>query len=137
MISTGGAGGSAGSAGIAGGASGDGWCERRGRCERCERRRAGGAGGASGGSGGATQACSEMPVRTGPPAGKEAWRTDPLDTRFPFEGHWMGVFSSNPIRIGDVSLADFDHDGDLDFASGQRQDTPGGGEMLWWELLRA
>jgi hypothetical protein len=108
-VSAGGAGGSAGSAGIAGGASG------------------------TGGAGGRAQACSEMPVRTGPPAGKEVWRYDPLDARFPFEGHWMGVFSNNPIRIGDVSLADFDRDGDLDFASGQRQDTPGGGEMLWWE----
>ncbi len=95
--------------------------------------RGGAAGGAGGGTGGALAACSEMPIRTAPPAGKQAWRYDPMDTRFPFEGHWMGEFSANPIRIGDVSLADFDRDGDLDFASGQRQDTPGGGQMIWWE----
>jgi hypothetical protein len=72
-------------------------------------------------------------VRAAPPAGKEAWRYEPMDMRFPFEGHWMGEFSANPLRIGETSFADIDRDGDLDFASGQRQDTPGGGQMIWWE----
>jgi FG-GAP-like repeat/FG-GAP repeat len=92
----------------------------------------GGRGGtAGGGNTGALASCSQTPVRTAPPAGKETWRYDPIDTRFPFEGHWMGVFSADPRYIGDVSLADFDKDGDLDFASGQRQDVGGG--MIWWE----
>ena len=149
-ISTGGAGGSAGSAGgsaggVGGGAGSAGRAGSAGGSAGVAGAASGGRGGAAGasggrggaggaaGAGGALEACSEMPVRTAPPAGKEAWRYDPLDTRFPFEGHWMGVFSGNPIRIGDVSLADFDRDGDLDFASGQRQDTPNGGQMMWWE----
>ncbi|MES1205129.1 MAG: VCBS repeat-containing protein [Pseudomonadota bacterium] len=96
----------------------------------------GGAGPGGGGNGGAAGApapatCSQMPVRTAPIAGKESFRYDPVDTRFPFGGHWMGVFSPDPRYIGDVALADFDKDGDLDFASGQRQDVGGG--MIWWE----
>jgi hypothetical protein len=70
-------------------------------------------------------------LRTGPPPGKEAFRQDPIDERFPFSTHWMGEFSSDPRYIGMTSLADLDHDGDLDFASGQREDLPGG--MVWWE----
>jgi hypothetical protein len=130
-----GRGGTTGGAGASGrgGASGGGGASGRGGASGSGGRAGGGTGGALGGSGGALAACSEMPIRTAPPAGKEAWRYEPIDTRFPFEGHWMGEFSANPIRIGDVSLADFDRDGDLDFASGQRQDTPGGGQMIWWE----
>jgi hypothetical protein len=91
----------------------------------------GGGRAATGGAGVALAACSEMPIRLAPPAGKEAFRYDPIDTRFPFAGHWMGVFSGDPRFIGEVSLADFDHDGDLDFASGQGGNLPG--LMIWWE----
>jgi hypothetical protein len=70
-------------------------------------------------------------LRTGPPAGKEAFRTDPIDDRFPFASHWMGVFSDDPRYVSMTSLSDLDHDGDLDFATGQRHDLGGG--MVWWE----
>jgi hypothetical protein len=75
--------------------------------------------------------CSDTVLRTGPPPGKELFHQEPIDTRFPFSTHWIGEFSSDPRYIGMTSLADLDHDGDLDFASGQRQDLPGG--MVWWE----
>jgi FG-GAP-like repeat len=92
----------------------------------------GGRGGSgTGGAGGAGAVCSEMPMRTAPPAGKEAFRYAPIDARFPFAGHWMGVFSADPRFIGEISLADFDNDGDLDFASGQGGNLPG--LMIWWE----
>lgn len=72
--------------------------------------------------------CSDATLRTGPPAGKEALKTEPTDAKFPFSTHWMGRFSENPAAVGITGMADFDHDGDLDFASGQR-----GGGMQWWE----
>jgi hypothetical protein len=72
--------------------------------------------------------CSDATLRTGPPAGKENLKTDPIDTKFPFSTHWMGRFNENPAAVGITGMADFDNDGDLDFASGQR-----GGEMQWWE----
>jgi hypothetical protein len=81
-------------------------------------------------------ACSDAVLRTSPPAGKEAFRTNPVDARFPFSQHWVGVFSDDPADqansyISMTSLSDVDHDGDLDFASGQRHDVGGG--MIWWE----
>ena len=80
--------------------------------------------------------CSENPVRTAPPSGKETFRTEPIDDRFPFGQHWMGVFSDSAAAeatryISMTSLADLDHDGDLDFATGQRHDVGGG--LVWWE----
>jgi hypothetical protein len=72
--------------------------------------------------------CSDPTPRTGPPAGKEFLKADPIDTPFPFSTHWMGRFSDNPSAVGITGMADYDHDGDLDFSSGQR-----GGPMFWWE----
>ena len=66
--------------------------------------------------------------RTRPPAGKERLGAAPIDTKFPFSTHWMGRFSDNPSAVGITGMADYDHDGDLDFSSGQR-----GGPMFWWE----
>jgi hypothetical protein len=88
------------------------------------------AAGAGGGSGGMRPAasCSDAVLRTGPPAGKEALKTEASDAKFPFSTHWMGRFNENPAAVGITGMADFDHDGDLDFASGQR-----GGQMQWWE----
>jgi len=100
---------------------------------------AGGSGGSSGAAGSAGTAggagldggCSETVLRTGPPAGRESYRTDPIDDRFPFASHWVGEFSSDPVAVGMTSLADLDQDGDLDFGLGQRQDRDGG--MAWFE----
>jgi hypothetical protein len=72
--------------------------------------------------------CTDAVLRTAPPPGKEALKADPIDTKFPFSTHWMGRFSANPVAVGMTGMADFDHDGDLDFAAGQR-----GGPMYWWE----
>ncbi|MEO8213771.1 MAG: VCBS repeat-containing protein, partial [Myxococcales bacterium] len=92
----------------------------------------GGSGVAGAGAGGTTAGtCSDAVLRTAPPAGKEAFKADPIDMKFPFSSHWMGVFSADPRFIGMTSFADFDHDGDLDFASGQREDVGGG--VVWWE----
>ena len=93
---------------------------------------AGNPGGSSGSAGSAgmppASSCSDAELRTAPPAGKEALKTDPIDAKFPFSTHWVGRFSDNPAAVGITGMADFDHDGDLDFASGQR-----GGPMQWWE----
>lgn len=75
--------------------------------------------------------CSEQTLRTGPPPGKELFRTAAVDDVFPFEQHYMGTFSDDPRYVSMTSLTDIDNDGDLDFASGQRQDLGGG--MVWWE----
>jgi hypothetical protein len=72
--------------------------------------------------------CTDTVLRTAPPAGKEFLKAGPIDNKFPFSTHWMGRFSANPAAVGITGMADFDHDGDLDFASGQR-----GGDMDWWE----
>ena len=90
----------------------------------------GSAGAGEAGSGGMRPAstCTDAVLRTLPPPGKEALKTDPIDAKFPFSTHWMGRFSDNPAAVGITGMADFDHDGDLDFASGQR-----GGPMQWWE----
>lgn len=90
-----------------------------------------GANGTAGSAGKPASDCSEMPVRTQAPAGKEAFVFAPQDQKFPFSGHWVGVFSDDPRYIGATTLGDFDHDGDLDFADGQREDVGGG--ALWWE----
>ena len=98
----------------------------------------GGAGGSSGSAGTSAGSagkpasdCSENSLRTQAPAGKEAFDYEPQDQKFPFSGHWVGVFSDDPRYIGATTLGDFDHDGDLDFADGQREDVGGG--ALWWE----
>jgi hypothetical protein len=119
---TSGAGG--GTGGIAGGAGGT----------------SGGTSGGGGGSGGAKYeglypngSCSEQDLRTGPPAGKEIFKADPIDTKFPFSAHWIGPWPANtePKLMGQTVMADLDDDGDLDFAAGQRDVLPGG--MYWWE----
>lgn len=105
----------------------------------------GGAGGTtlggSAGSGGAPYegsypkgSCSEQDLRTAPPAGKEAFKADPVDTKFPFSKHWMGPWPANtePVMMGQTVMADLDDDGDLDFAAGQRDSFAAGG-MWWWE----
>jgi hypothetical protein len=75
-----------------------------------------------------TPTCSDATLRTGPPPGKEGLKTEPIDDEFPFSTHWMGRFNDDPAAVGITGMADFDDDGDLDFASGQR-----GGQMQWWE----
>lgn len=102
-----------------------------------------GMGGRAAGVGGATPApgsCSEATLRTGPPPGKEAFRTEPISMKFPFSTHWVGIFSDDVVYeansyISMTSLSDIDGDGDLDFASGQRHDVGGG--MVWWEHCSA
>lgn len=91
----------------------------------------GGSGGVSGGAGGGgnpNAGCSDAVLRTEPPAGKEALKAAPIDNKFPFSSHWMATFSANPSAVGITGMADFDNDGDLDFAAGQR-----GGEEQWYE----
>jgi hypothetical protein len=77
--------------------------------------------------------CSEQTLRTEPEAGKEIFKADPIDTKFPFSSHWMGAWPADtePKLMGQTVLADLDDDGDLDFAAGQRDVLPGG--MWWWE----
>lgn len=75
-----------------------------------------------------TPTCTDATLRTGPPQGKEGLKTNPIDDKFPFSSHWVGRFSDDPTAVGITGMADFDHDGDLDFAAGQR-----GGPMKWWE----
>ncbi|HKQ69487.1 MAG TPA: VCBS repeat-containing protein [Polyangiaceae bacterium] len=76
--------------------------------------------------------CSEMPARTGPPAGKEAFQilTSP-DAHFPFTKHWVGIFSDDPRFVSSASLTDLDNDGDLDFAIAQQHRLTGGAN--WYE----
>jgi hypothetical protein len=65
----------------------------------------------------------------------------PIDTKFPFSTHWMGMFADNPANahcISMTSLTDLDKDGDLDFADGQRDvacsgQTNPNAPMIWWE----
>jgi hypothetical protein len=75
--------------------------------------------------------CSESPLRTAPPPEFVSFATGPIDERFPFSQHFMGEFGRDPRFVSMTSTADFDRDGDLDFASGQRHDLGGG--ILWWE----
>jgi hypothetical protein len=100
----------------------------------------GGAIGGSAGSGGAPYkglyengSCSESNLRTAPPPGAESFKQAPINTKFPFSSHWMGPWGANtePKLMGQTAMADFDDDGDLDFAAGQRDVLPGG--MYWWE----
>jgi hypothetical protein len=107
----------------------------------------GGSGGApaadagpSGGAGGTgpmnPAACSESGPGAMPVAGFAA--APPMDMRFPFSTHWMGVFSANPRCISMTSFSDIDDDGDQDFASGQRDvacsgSSNPGNPMIWWE----
>ena len=55
----------------------------------------------TGGAGGGPAACSEMPIRIAPPAGKEAFRYDPIDTRF-FRSPVTGWAFSARIRGSSV-----------------------------------
>ena len=65
----------------------------------------------------------------------------PIDSKFPFSTHWMGMFADDPTRahcISMTSLTDLDADGDLDFADGQRDVACSGATnpnapMIWWE----
>src|SRR6266487_137480 len=65
----------------------------------------------------------------------------PIDAKFPFSTHWMGMFADDPTRahcISMTSLTDLDKDGDLDFADGQRDvacsgSTNPNAPMIWWE----
>jgi hypothetical protein len=95
-------------------------------------------GGASGGAGGAVSpgGCTDAVLRTGHRLARKLFRTDAVDTKFPFSQHWVGVFSDASAYeansyISMTSISDLDHDGDLDFADGQRHDVGGG--MVWWE----
>lgn len=107
---------------------------------------AGGAGpggavdsGATGGDAVAPGACSD----TGPDPTPRApfVKADPLDPKFPFSTHWMGMFADNTANahcISMTSLTDLDKDGDLDFADGQRDvacsgATNANAPMIWWE----
>jgi hypothetical protein len=72
-------------------------------------------------------------------------KSDPIDTKFPFSTHWMGMFADDPTRahcISMTSLTDIDNDGDLDFADGQRDvacsgATNPGAPLIWWEYCKA
>src|SRR6267142_1900660 len=97
-----------------------------------------GIGGAdAGAAAGATQGqCSQAGGGPSPPAGFT--KADPIDPKFPFSTHFMGIFSDNPACIGMGSMSDLDNDGDEDFSSGQRDvactgRTNPGAPILWWE----
>jgi hypothetical protein len=61
------------------------------------------------------------------------FNADPISDKFPFSSHWIGPWGADtePKFMGQTAMADFDDDGDLDFAAGQRDALPGG--MYWWE----
>jgi hypothetical protein len=120
---TGGAGGSMGAPGTGGTASVDG----------------GASDAASGPAGMNPRVCSDSGPAPTPVAGFT--KAEPVDQRFPFSTHFMGIFSDNPRCISMTSLTDLDGDGDYDFASGQRDAqcsgaTPGA-PMIWWEHCAA
>jgi hypothetical protein len=122
----GGSGGGGGASGGAGGSPGTGGAPAPD---------AGPAGGAGGMPVNAT-GCSESGPAPMPVAGFTA--TPPVDMRFPFSTHWMGVFSANPRCVSMTSFSDLDNDGDQDFASGQRDVQCSGSSnpnppMIWWE----
>ncbi len=68
-------------------------------------------------------------------------KANPIDMRFPFSTHWMGMFNDDTSKahcISMTSLTDIDNDGDQDFASGQRDvacsgSANPGAPMIWWE----
>jgi len=101
----------------------------------------GGGAGAAAGSGGMGEppltpnTCSEGDdLRTAPPPGLELYAQDPIDDALPFSLHWIGNPPYDPFLLSATSLTDIDRDGDLDFASAQRElDGEGGGGMVWWE----
>lgn len=92
-----------------------------------------GAGGipGGGGTGNPNATCSDAVLRTDPPQGKEMFKAAAPDQAFPFSAHWIGTFEGAG-NVGITGMADFDNDGDLDFASGR----PGGDEQ-WWEYCSA
>lgn len=59
------------------------------------------------------------------------WAAQAFGAKFEFSKHRMGTFG--PDNVSQTSLADFDRDGDLDFASGKRYGNPGEVKMVWWE----
>jgi hypothetical protein len=99
----------------------------------------GGGGGAGGGApdGGApSMACSDNGPAPSPPAGFV--KAEPMNMRFPFSTHFMGMFSANPRCVSMTSWSDIDNDGDQDFSSGQRDVSCTGASnpnapMVWWE----
>jgi hypothetical protein len=113
-------------------------------------RGSGGAGqpdaGSAGSGGGPGDGGGTPPVNAGgcsdegpPPTAPAGFRkAEPMNMRFPFSTHFMGVFSNNPRCISMTSFSDIDGDGDQDFASGQRDvDCSGSSNpnapMVWWE----
>jgi hypothetical protein len=95
-----------------------------------------GAAGASGGNGGnpngnPNAGCTDATLRTDPPAGKEGFKAAATDQVFAFSTHWIGTFEGGG-NVGITGMADFDNDGDLDFASGRP-----GGDQQWWEYCSA
>jgi hypothetical protein len=88
---------------------------------------AGGAAAGAGGGGNPNATCTDAVLRTDPPQGKEMFKAAAVDADFPFSVHWIGDFGGAG-NVGITGMADFDNDGDLDFASGR----PGGDEQ-WWE----
>jgi hypothetical protein len=83
--------------------------------------------------------CSDSGQPPAPVAGFT--KAMPVNQKFPFSTHFMGIFSDNPRCISMTSLTDLDGDGDYDFASGQRDvqcsgATPGA-PMIWWEHCTA
>ncbi len=81
--------------------------------------------------------CSDSELRSEPPPGKEIFKAEPIDAKFPFSSHWIGPWGdeTEPKYMGQTAFADLDDDGDLDFAAGQRDVLPGG--MYWWEQCSA
>jgi len=106
------------------------------RARAAEEEEKGGAAGTNGGGGAGPSGGCSQPIRNGVMPGKESFTVlTPSDTRFPFTKHWVGEFSADPRFIGGESLTDLDHDGDLDYAIGQRTDIGGG--MVWFEYCGA
>jgi FG-GAP-like repeat len=72
-------------------------------------------------------------------------KANPIDMRFPFSTHWMGMFNDDPTKarcISMTSLTDIDNDGDQDFSSGQRDvacsgSSNPGAPVIWWEYCSA
>ncbi len=72
-------------------------------------------------------------------------KANPIDMRFPFSTHWMGMFNDDPTKarcISMTSLTDIDNDGDQDFGSGQRDvacsgSSNPGAPLVWWEYCSA
>jgi hypothetical protein len=96
-----------------------------------------GTGGAAPDGGpGPNAGCSDEGPPPTPPAG--FMKAEPMNMRFPFSTHFMGMFSANPRCVSMTSWSDIDKDGDQDFSSGQRDVSCSGASnpnapMVWWE----